>query len=84
MAKLSNHFHNVTQVARAYCDLSAQHLCKALQVENTPAMYLIEKRHIYAYNRSTQGVFNFDNVKKFLSEKPYQASSFKPLSSNIE
>lgn len=55
------------QVARAYCDLSAQHFCKAFQVENAPAIMLIKDRMVFNYSIEETG-FELDSIKTFLDE----------------
>ena len=55
-----------------------------MQIEDTPTLYLIENRHIYAYNITEQGGFQFDSVKKFVDEKPYLEDDEMYVSANIE
>mmetsp|Transcript_22200 Transcript_22200/g.29703 ORF Transcript_22200/g.29703 Transcript_22200/m.29703 type:complete len:86 (+) Transcript_22200:46-303(+) len=47
LAMLAEQTKGAPMVARAYCDLSAQHFCGAMQVDSTPAVLLVDGRSVH-------------------------------------
>ena len=61
--------------------MSGIHLCRAMQVSNTPTVLVIDGRSVHKYDGEE---FTFDAVKTWLDTKAYNNGDVAPLSTNIE